>query len=248
MNWQLDDWVLCRIYEKSTHAPRAGQENDMDSMLASLPQMIDPGLHSSLAGADSTALVESMIAGDNNDSETSSLATSLPMMNMSHNSGAISVHHDLQTSAALGSAWELHQDVATTSHQNQLDKARFVQELQTGLGNLPAMAGRFRQFQQRSYSSINNVPDLVERSYNAIPTGRSPTSDEESQTTFQSSVFGLDSMYPALGYDHRADQSTVSYATPGLTETSVHPSARIPPNFNFSFGPGSGNNFNNFNN
>lgn len=45
---RLDDWVLCRIYKKSTNAQRTGKERDSSScveeVLASLPEIDDPKL------------------------------------------------------------------------------------------------------------------------------------------------------------------------------------------------------------
>jgi hypothetical protein len=41
---RLDDWVLCRIYEKCTHAQRAGKEHEnssVEEVLASLPEIDD---------------------------------------------------------------------------------------------------------------------------------------------------------------------------------------------------------------
>lgn len=46
MHAQLDDWVLCRIYKKSTNAQRAGKERDnsscVEEVLASLPEIDHP--------------------------------------------------------------------------------------------------------------------------------------------------------------------------------------------------------------
>ncbi|KAG0576529.1 hypothetical protein KC19_5G087200 [Ceratodon purpureus] len=219
---RLDDWVLCRIYEKSTHAQRAGHEHDMDSMLASLPEIDDRGLHNSPADSaeQHQSLLEGMLA--DNTSEDGSLTTSLPMMNMSHNPA-----HNLPTSAALSNAWDLQQAMASTSRGHNLDRSRFVQQLEAHqtLNMAPSIAGQFHQFPHRSYTS--NYRDLVEK-YNVVPSGRSPISDEESQSTLQtSSVYGFqESLYPALGYDQHADQqSTASFASPVLTQNSVHPSA-----------------------
>lgn len=47
---RLDDWVLCRIYKKSTHTPKVGgrdRENSsgVEEVLASLPEVHDPKLN-----------------------------------------------------------------------------------------------------------------------------------------------------------------------------------------------------------
>lgn len=220
---QLDDWVLCKIYEKSTHAQRAGHEHDMESMLASLPEIDDPGVQNSLAGADSAV------------PENGRLSTSLPIL---YDPPAGVSAQEFQTSAALSSTWELQQAMASTS-SHTLDKSRFFQELAPGQApsTISPMPGLFREFSQRA--SYNSYPDLVAR-YNAMPIGRAPIPDDESHSkSFQSSAYGINSMYPALGYDHQAPQSTAAYGTPGVSQSSVLLSGRsIPkhPNFDCSYG------------
>jgi hypothetical protein len=80
---QLDDWVLCRIYKKSTNAQRAGKERDSSScveeVLASLPEIDHPkillprlGSFSGFTDQDlqhmsSMPLLDSFLTGDTSE-------------------------------------------------------------------------------------------------------------------------------------------------------------------------------------
>lgn len=85
---RLDDWVLCRIYKKSTSAQRTGKERESSScveeVLASLPEIDDPklvlprlGSYTGFpeVGAEPENLMEGLLSGErhnnNEASETS---------------------------------------------------------------------------------------------------------------------------------------------------------------------------------
>lgn len=138
---RLDDWVLCRIYEKFSHAQRVCQERDTESIA---PESDTPELQNSLDGADSAArqkaLLEDMLADIT--PETGSLTTSLPMMN---NPGGMAVH-------MLSNAWEPPPAVASTSHGRN---HRFTQELAASQTlTMPSMAGQFPSY--NSYTDLHS--------------------------------------------------------------------------------------------
>jgi hypothetical protein len=72
---RLDDWVLCRIYKKSTNSPRAIKERDnscVEEVLASLPEIEDPKLVLSQLGSfgglmetTEDQFMESLLKGEN---------------------------------------------------------------------------------------------------------------------------------------------------------------------------------------
>jgi hypothetical protein len=208
---QLDDWVLCRIYEKSTHAQRAGKEHEnssVEEVLASLPEIDDPRLMlprlNSVGGTESAqALVDSMTT-------TSENGASIDMMpNHHHHHHHHPMQENLQTASTLTNEWKLQQSHGALRYNMEL--ASSAQRHQTLMRpNMVDMAGS--QFHRSSYKAM------------PMPAAGRSASDEEVQSTFRfSSAEGsLESMFPSAhmqGYEHQ-----LSYARPSS-------------GFNFSYGP-----------
>lgn len=249
---QLDDWVLCRIYEKSTHAQRAGKEHEnscVEEVLASLPEIDDPRLMlprlNSVAGTESAqqqALVDSMLT--ETTSENGCLSASIDSLHrgmMSHNNN-VSAQENLQTASTLTNEWKLQQSqVDSTRNHNvryntiELAPASSAQRHQTLMRpNLVDMAG---QFHHHHPPRMGYGPRIVEK---PMPAAGRSASDEEVQSTFRSSAMrfpsnegSLESMFPA--FEHQA-QSSLSYARPG-TEPPVPPAMATRINFHYNHGP-----------
>lgn len=236
---RLDDWVLCRIYEKCTHAQRAGMEHDTSSvqkMLASLPKIDNPnhmlpGLNtvSMTESAQHMAMINSMLAKNTSD-DGCSLPASISTLQrgmMSSDSG-IAVH-DLHT-GNMASGWKGQSFMDYTGNQNL--RYNTQQELEAGsssprptLNIRSSMAGSVvPQFQHPHRSYSNFGPRIVENPMPPAP-GRS-ASDQEVQSSFRSTMQftngtscneGLESMFPEIGnFDHQTQSTISSYSRPGM--------------------------------
>lgn len=228
---QLDDWVLCRIYEKCTHAQRAGKEHDrasVEDVLASLPEIDDPNhmlprLNSMgmMESAQQQALVDSMLTKGPSD-DGCSLSVSIDSLQRGMISSNPDVAaHELQTST-LTNEWKMQ--VSLDSTPNHLIGYDFQNELgsvssamRPTLNIRPSMAGSAMTHFQNPQRSSNNIgARMVARSM-PVPPGRA-ASDEEVQSTLRSSTTrfgngneGLESMFPTMGNFDQQAQSTSPY-------------------------------------
>lgn len=188
---QLDDWVLCRIYEKCTHAQRAGKEHDnssVEEVLASLPE-IDDMLPQCLPESEQQQQLTT--------SENGYLIDSLHRGMMSNNTGVVSMHENLQTASALTNEWKL---METTSYN------------QRGM-----MSQDMASVAQRQQQTLNIGPmshPYTQRSFKPAVIGGRSASDEEVQSTFRcsrgfssSNEGSLETMFPAMSYEHGNAQS-----------------------------------------
>lgn len=236
---QLDDWVLCRIYEKCTHAQRASKEHDnssVEEVLASLPEIDDMLPHSlnSVGGVTESAQQQQQaVAGYISTSENGYLSGMIQRGMMAHhnNTGVVSTQENLQTASTLTNEWKRQQSMDTTyGNHHSLEKFRYnMMASSQELASASSMAQRqpltmrpdmaMGQFQQHTQKSYNNGGQ-------GKPALRS-ASDEEVQSTFRCSStsamrggFGssnegsLEAMFPAMGYDPGNAQSTLSYGHP----------------------------------
>nr|PNR37804.1 hypothetical protein PHYPA_020913 [Physcomitrium patens] len=254
---QLDDWVLCRIYEKTTHAQRAGKEQEnscVEEVLASLPNSIDdsrlalPHLNTSNGSLEfavqQEALVDSLLV--ENSSENGCLSASFDSLQretMSNNPG-VSVQ-DLQN---LTNEWKLQQSMAT-DHDN-LERSRLMEQLASvpsvhrlAVSTQPMADGGMAQFQHPPRSYTFGQRNCQEK---PMPAGRS-ASDDEVQSMFRatamgftntgsSNAHGLESMFSGMGYEA---QPNLSCGRPGGLENWAYPIMPSQPrmDFNFNYAP-----------
>ncbi|XP_024367538.1 NAC transcription factor 32 isoform X1 [Physcomitrium patens] len=246
---RLDDWVLCRIYEKTSHAQRASKEyenSSVEEVLASLPDSVDdlrfvlPRLNSLNGNLELAVQQEAL--GDNRLTEKASengcLSAnfdSIQKGTMSNNPGSL---------LTLANDWKLQQSM--TINHDTLESSRLMGHLaSTSSVHRPAlstrpMANSFMAQFRHPPRSYHLCPSSGQEKI--LPAGHS-TFDEEVQSTLRSSAMGytnarssndqgLETMFSAVSYE---DRSNPSYGGPAVTEHSVYPAIPTPPSMDFNF-------------
>lgn len=161
---RLDDWVLCRIYKKSSSAQKIAKERSesscLDEVLASLPEIDDSGL------------------------------TSIPRLNASR---GLLPEHDLKSSTGFyqpQAQYSAHSDLTTVFRSEEMPRKKANHAADIDMGGDPNCRGRisYRGCDDSSQEAGGSSPELTHMSNETSRQHSPPDSveDESVESTFSS--------------------------------------------------------------
>ncbi|KAG0590085.1 hypothetical protein KC19_1G070400 [Ceratodon purpureus] len=202
---RLDDWVLCRIYKKSTNAQRTGKERDSSScveeVLASLPEIDDPKLVLPRLGSYSgfpepeENFVDGLLTGEKNSAETETSPEFKPRGNIQASTKLMeglqrgilshpgSVTHNLPF-PKLPSGWKMPRPMDGVFDHQQYEKFN-RQLLELGPSSQRPTALTLRPASESAMRQVENVLMPLRPGVAGFATS-SPVSGEEVQSQFRS--------------------------------------------------------------
>lgn len=250
---RLDDWVLCRIYKKSTNAQRTGKERDSSScveeVLASLPEIGEPklalprlGSFTGFSEPDDNHFVEGLLTGENKSVEVESSPEfkrnilSLQRGLQPHQ-GTVGSHTLLGFNSKLPFGSKMARSMDGLFDNQQFDKFnRQVLELGPTSSQRPTTLSLRQPASDSAMRQVENVLMPLRPGVGTMPENRA-ISDEEVQSTFRSTSIGQFS--GASNNEGLESIFSFNYEQPRATINALLPGSTTGPNTELGFSGGS---------
>lgn len=246
---RLDDWVLCRIYKKSTNAQRTGKERDSSScveeVLASLPEIDDPKLVLPRLGSftgfpepEDNHFMDSLLLGENKsvDAESSPEFKRSVLglqRGMQPQPGTLGSHILSAFNSKFPFGWKMPRPVDGPFDSQQFDKFnRQLLELGPTSSQRPTTLSLRQPAPDSAMRQVENVLMPLRPGTGAIPENRT-ISDEEVQSTSRASSMG---QFSGTSNNEGLESIfTFNYEQPRSTINAMLPAPTTGPNTELRF-------------